>query len=218
MLPTFKFLFASAYSHAHPLPNLFLPVSENCFLEDYSEIRVNGNVVRPKKEFVYLKFYKPIGFESTLNTSIETNLSSFFKEYEGLAIAGRLDKQSEGLLVLSNDGKWVERMCNPKFEKEKEYLVTLDKEPDSDFLISFQKGVKIGKHVTAPCSCSVIGQNQLTIVLKEGKNRQIRRMCKVLGYDVIILKRVRIDDIFLNDLASGTSKILLEINKLLQNK
>ena len=85
-------------------------ITENCTITDDSEIQVNDKIVRKKKEFVYILFYKPAGFESTLNTRIEKNLSPFFKEYPDLAIAGRLDKQSEGLLLLSNDGKWIENL------------------------------------------------------------------------------------------------------------
>ena len=182
-----------------------LGISENCLLSDYSEIKLSGNVVRARKEFVYLKFYKPAGFESTLNRSLPDNLSGFFEEYTGLAIAGRLDKQSEGLLLLSNDGKWVEKMCNPKFEKEKEYLVNLDKTPDDDFFRAFRSGVNIGNYITASCFCEPVHQTLIKVVLKEGKNRQIRRMCKALGYTVLKLERTRIDTILLDSMDSGKS-------------
>ena len=178
-------------------------IFENCLLEEHSEIKVNGKIERHKKEFVYLKFHKPPGFESTLNTAIPDNISVFFPGYEGLAIAGRLDKQSEGLMLLSNDGKWVEKMCNPKFEKEKEYLVLLDKSPGEDFFRSFENGVQLGDYRTAPCKCVLIADKQVRIILKEGKNRQIRRMCKTFGFAVTELKRIRIDLYELRNIGSG---------------
>lgn len=180
-----------------------LKTVENCILLPHSEIKVKGVIERPKKEYIYLKFHKPRGLESTLNISVPDNLSGFFKEYTDLAIAGRLDKQSEGLLLLSNDGKWVENMCNPKFEKEKEYEVTLDKAPDDLFLNAFSRGVTIGSYVTASCTCERIAANKIRVVLKEGKNRQIRRMCKALNYKVLKLKRQRIASVLLLDLPKG---------------
>lgn len=181
-------------------------IFENCHLEEGSEIKVNGKIERPKKEFVYLKFHKPAGFESTLNKNIADNISIFFPDYVGLAIAGRLDKQSEGLMLLSNDGKWVEKMCNPKFEKEKEYLVLLDKAPEDHFFRSFEKGVQLGDYVTAPCHCSRIAEKEIKIILKEGKNRQIRRMCRKLGFTVMELKRLRIDLYKLENLNFGQTE------------
>ncbi|PBQ34086.1 hypothetical protein CNR22_20660 [Sphingobacteriaceae bacterium] len=184
-----------------------LQIFENVFLEDHSEIKVNGKIERLKKEFVYLKFHKPTGYESTLNKNISENLSTFFPNNPDLAIAGRLDKQSEGLMLLSNDGKWVEKMCNPKFEKEKEYLVRLNRTPTEDFFTSFQNGVQLGDYLTAPCYCVRMDDNQIKIILKEGKNRQIRRMCKTLGFTVTELKRIRVDSYELNDLGSGEQKL-----------
>ena len=184
-----------------------IQIFENCLLEDHSEIKVNGKIERPKKEFVYLKFHKPREFESTLNTSIPDNIAIFFPEYKDLAIAGRLDKQSEGLMLLSNDGKWVEKMCNPKFEKEKEYLVLLDKTPDEKFFRSFENGVQLGDYLTAPCKCVLVADKQIRIILTEGKNRQIRRMCKKLGYAVTELKRIRVDLYELKKLVSGHKEV-----------
>ncbi len=186
-------------------------VFDNCFLEENSEIKVDGVIKRQKKEFVYFKFYKPPGYESTLNPGIEANISGFFKENNDLAIAGRLDKASEGLLLLSNDGKWVEKLCNPKFEKEKEYEVTLNASPDNGFIRAFGQGLRIGQHLTAPCFCEALGNNQIRVILKEGKNRQIRRMCKKLGYDVLKLKRVRMDSILVEGLMEGDKSHLNEI-------
>lgn len=182
-------------------------IKTNVFLNDFSEIKIEGKTVRPAKDYVYLKFNKPAGFESTLSPNVENNLSEFFKDFTGLSIAGRLDKDSEGLLLLSDNGKWVENITNPKFEKEKEYLVELDKKPDDNFITLFTQGVNIGYHVTKPCTCTIQEGNWIKVILKEGKNRQIRKMCKTLGYNVLVLKRTKIDNIDLKKLKPGEHEI-----------
>jgi 23S rRNA pseudouridine2604 synthase len=178
-------------------------IKQNSVLNNDEEIEVEGKIVRPKKEMIYLKFHKPIGYESTLSPKVEKNLADFFTDFKGLTIAGRLDKQSEGLLILSNNGKWVEETTNPKFEKSKEYMVELNKTPTQEFVNLFEGGVNIGYHVTKPCVCTIKEGNWIHVVLKEGKNRQIRKMCKTLGYDVIVLKRTKIDAIELGNLKVG---------------
>lgn len=183
-------------------------VHENCFIADHQEIAIKGAVARPATKFVYLKFYKPRGYQSSLNKSVPDNLSGFFKNFNRLFIAGRLDKESEGLLLLSNDGKWVETICNPESQKEKEYLVELNDKPDSLFFEKFRKGVLIGDYITRPCVCVPLPGNSIRIILKEGKNRQIRRMCKVLGFDVITLKRTRIDSYVLSNQSPGSFDII----------
>lgn len=178
-------------------------ITENCTITDDSEIKVNDKIARAKKEFVYILFNKPAGFESTLNKNIEKNISPFFEDHPDLAIAGRLDKQSEGLLLLSNDGKWIENLCNPKFEKEKEYIVTVDKNITDTFIERFINGVEIDGFVTKKCICEIINPTTIKIVLTEGKNRQIRKMCMVLGFNVLTLKRVRVSDFFLGNITEG---------------
>lgn len=178
-------------------------IKENCLLNETCEITVKGEIVRKKTEYVYLKFHKPVGFECSLNETVPNNLAHFFKDYSGLAIAGRLDKQSEGLLLLSNDGKWVERICHPDFEKEKEYEVILDKEVDSSLLDAFRIGMMLGSHLTKPAVCEVMQANQIRVILTEGKNRQIRRMCWKMGFKVLQLKRIRMDNCYLEDLKPG---------------
>lgn len=178
-------------------------ISGNCFLKEDAEVMVNDKVVRTAKEFIYIRFYKPKGYESTLSKNVPDNISHFFENIKGLSIAGRLDKASEGLLLLSNDGKWVESVTNPKFEKEKEYIVELDKPPGENFVQAFTGGVDIGYHVTKTCECVLLGGNEIKVILKEGKNRQIRKMCKTLGYNVLSLKRIRIDRWILGNLKPG---------------
>ena len=178
-------------------------INENIILSQDSEIKVNNIITRNKIKLVYLLFYKPKGFESTLNSSISNNLSVFFKNFNNLAIAGRLDKQSDGLLILSNDGKWIEKLCNPKFEKEKEYDVVLDKKPNEEFIKLFTSGVLIDNYITKTCQCKIIDDLSIRVILKEGKNRQIRKMCKTLGYNVLMLSRIRIHHFKLGGLKEG---------------
>lgn len=178
-------------------------VMHNDVLPEHAEVRINDVVVRTATTSLYLKFYKPRGYQSSLNENVPNNLAAFFKEWPGLAIAGRLDKDSEGLLLLSNDGKWIESICHPSFEKEKEYLVQLDREPDAQFLQTFSGGMNIGTHHTAPCFCERVDTCTIRVILTEGKNRQIRRMVHRLGYQVKSLKRVRIGTIELGALSPG---------------
>lgn len=178
-------------------------INENIILSQNSEIKVNNIITRNKIKHICILFYKPKGFESTLNSTISNNLSVFFKNFNNLAIAGRLDKQSEGLLILSNDGKWIEKLCNPKFEKEKEYDVVLDKKPDEEFIKLFTSGILINNYITKTCQCKIIDNFSIRVILKEGKNRQIRKMCKTLGYNVIMLIRTRIHHFKLGTLKEG---------------
>jgi len=178
-------------------------ITQNVIIDELSEIKFNDVIVREKIEFVYLKFYKPIGFQSSLSTKVENNLFDFFKNYKGLSIAGRLDKQSEGLLLLSNDGKWVEKMINPKYIKQKEYFVELDKEVTKEFILNFSLGVDIGFYKTLPCICKLINNKTINVVITEGKNKQIRRMCFKLGYNVVNLKRIRMDSYTLDLMKEG---------------
>ncbi len=183
-------------------------IFENCLLNDSCEIKVNNEVVRAKKEFVYLLFNKAAGLESTLNNNVSNNLSGFFIGFSGLAIAGRLDKASEGLLLLSNDGKWIENLCNPASEKEKEYIVELDKPITGLFVEALKNGVPIDNFITKKCFCEKQNETTLKVILTEGKNRQIRKMCKTLGYNVLKLKRTRIDGFFLENLPENNFKII----------
>lgn len=178
-------------------------VNENVSVADTDEVSYNGKVLRTGFDYQYICFYKPRGFQSTLNIHVPDNLSSFFKEFKDLAIAGRLDKDSEGLLVLSNNGKWIRETTDPESKKEKEYWVELDKEPDEHFLSEFRNGVDLKFYKTREALCEKMKERQIRVILTEGKNRQIRKMCKTLGYNVLSLKRVRIDNFQLGNLKPG---------------
>lgn len=184
-------------------------VLHNAFLTEDDTLSVDDTVVKKALEKVYLRFYKPVGFQSSLNPKVENNLSDYFSAFPNLSIAGRLDQQSEGLLLLSNDGKWVERMCHPQFEKEKEYWVELDKEMEPDLPEKLAAGVKLGDFTTQPCVCIALNKQSLQMVLKEGKNRQIRRMCHKMGYQVRRLVRIRIDRHHIHPLRPGDIEVFI---------
>jgi len=178
-------------------------VKENVFFEETDEILLEGKTLQKGFEYLYIRFYKPRGYQSTLSKNVSDNLSQFFKQFQNVAIAGRLDKESEGLLLISNNGKWIREVTDPDSRKEKEYLVDLDREPDEDFYSKFRGGVKLKFYTTRTAMCEKVGPNQIRVVLTEGKNRQIRKMCKTLGYNVLKLKRIRIDQFELGNLKEG---------------
>jgi 23S rRNA pseudouridine2604 synthase len=178
-------------------------ITENIEFDETAEVFYNNAVLKPHTPFTYIALYKPRGIETTHNPLIADNLTMVFQFDKHLGFAGRLDKDSEGLLILSNDGKYIQRMSSPAYEKEKEYLVTVKQELTSHFIERIQAGVDIMICKTKPCFAEKISGNEFRIVLTEGKNRQIRRMCKALGYTVTQLIRTRIDGILLNDLQPG---------------
>ncbi len=181
-------------------------IEENVELDHTAEIAVDGEIVKHK--LVYIKYYKPVGSVSSLNQHVKDSLYSVFKDHLPLVIAGRLDKASEGLLLLTNDGKWAKRITDPENYKEKEYIVKVDRILEKDFSSKMRKGVDIGFYHTKPCECIVIDEITFKIILTEGKNKQIRRMCKALGYKVVFLKRVRVDQITIDNQLVGTFETL----------
>ena len=178
-------------------------VTENIEFNETWEIYYEDKLLKPNTPFTYIALYKPRGIETTNNEAIENNLNTIFKFDKHLGYAGRLDKESEGLLLLSNDGKYIQSLSSPLKEKEKEYIVTVNKPITEEFIEKMGAGVDIMICKTKPCFIEKISEFEFRIILMEGKNRQIRRMCKALGYLVARLIRVRIDTIMLGDLKPG---------------
>lgn len=178
-------------------------ITENIEFDETSEIFYNGTLLKPNTPFTYIALYKPRGIETTHNPEIEGNLTTVFSFERHMGFAGRLDKESEGLLILTNDGKYIQRMSSPAFEKEKEYLVTVNRELTEEFLEKIRGGVDIMICKTKPCFAEKVSGFEFRIILTEGKNRQIRRMCKALGCTVTRLIRLRIDQVELGDLQPG---------------
>lgn len=179
------------------------PVLENIEFDETSEIYYNNEILKSHAPFTYIALYKPRGIETTHNPEIEANLTTVFHFEKHLGFAGRLDKDSEGLLILTNDGKYIQKMSSPAYEKEKEYMVTVNRELTDVFFEKISAGVDIMICTTKPCFAEKLSDLEFRIILTEGKNRQIRRMCKALGYSVTRLVRVRIDHITLDGLQPG---------------
>jgi 23S rRNA pseudouridine2604 synthase len=175
-------------------------IRENEVLKDEDELKLDDEILKAKPVYQYYALHKPRGIESTFNTGIKDNLSTVFPFKDEFIVAGRLDKASEGLLIISNDGKWVHGITRPEFKKEKEYIVEVDKEITVEFINEMAAGVDIGICVTQPCFTEKISEKTFRIILTEGKNKQIRRMCKTLRFSVKSLKRIRIDKFYLNDI------------------
>lgn len=184
-------------------------------LEEWEEVRVDDKIIRPAKNFTYIKFHKPRGIESTLNEAIPDNLLTVFHYPKKLFPVGRLDKESEGLLLLTDDGRVFSNVALSEQEKEKEYFVIVDKPVDADFLRQMSEGIVIMGKKTRPAKLSTVEDAPavFTIVLTQGLNRQIRRMCYKLGYEVKQLVRTRIVNVKLGALKAGEWEELTEEEK-----
>ena len=163
------------------------------------EISVDGEIIQNKdKKKVYIAFNKPVGIECTGNHKVKDNIIDYINHTERLFTIGRIDKQSEGLILLTNDGDIVNNVLRAENRKEKEYIVTVNKKITTEFIDKMRKGVRIMGRITKKCFVKKIHENRFKIILTQGMNRQIRRLCEVLGYRVTKLKRVRIMDIHLD--------------------
>jgi 23S rRNA pseudouridine2604 synthase len=162
-------------------------------------------------QFLYIAYNKPVGIICTTE-KVEGNIIDAIKHQERILPVGRLDKDSEGLILLTNDGAIINKIIHPDFEHEKEYLVTLNLPLRNQFLKSMATGVNIGDNFTKPCviKAETNTKRVFRIVLKQGLNRQIRRMCNALDYQVIKLQRVRIMNIKLGNLKIGEWRNLSE--------
>ncbi len=183
-------------------------------------VRVDGKLIsEPKEEFVYIAFNKPIGIVCTTDTKSErNNIIDYINHPKRIFPIGRLDKASEGLILLTSDGDIVNKILRAGNNHEKEYLVTVNKPITKEFIASMSNGVPVLDTVTRKCFVEQTGKFSFKIILTEGLNRQIRRMCDYLDYEVLKLKRVRIMNIKL-DLPIGkwrylSEEELKEINQL----
>jgi pseudouridine synthase len=177
-----------------------MPVSEG------DVICVDGNEIKPVADKHVVVYYKPKGVTCTKeDVHAELTLEQVFSYPVPLTYAGRLDKDSEGLLIMTNDGELIDRLMRSRFGHEKEYEVVLKHEVTDDFLVKFAGGVYLPELevVTKRCKIKQLGKNKVDIILTQGLNRQIRRMCKTLGNEVVSLKRIRVENILLGDLKPG---------------
>ena len=185
------------------------------------EVRIDGKLIREKTgKFVYLAFNKPVGIECTTNQDVPENIVDYINYPERIFPIGRLDKASEGLIFMTNDGDIVNKILRARNNHEKEYTVTVDKPITDRFIERMGNGVPILDTVTRKCKVEQISRNTFKIILTQGLNRQIRRMCEYLGYEVTALKRIRIINISL-DLPVGryrelTEEEIKELNTLIE--
>lgn len=189
------------------------PVVTNVELGQTDEVRYHNQVLKEAKKLIYVAFYKPRGIETTLNTAIADNLKDILPFEDELFPVGRLDKASEGLLFLTNDGTLYDKMLRNENKTEKEYIVTVDKAIDDDFLTAMANGITIMGKTTLRCQLEKIDDYTFRIILIQGLNRQIRRMCYKLHYEVERLIRVRMGSIELEDLVAGEYRVLIAPTK-----
>lgn len=192
-------------------------------IKEGDEVCVDGKLIsRPKEEFVYLALNKPVGIVCTTDTRVEKdNIIDFMKYPKRIFPIGRLDKPSEGLILLTNDGDIVNKILRARNNHEKEYIVTVNKPITREFISKMGNGIPILDTVTNKCFVAQINKKTFRIILTQGLNRQIRRMCEYLDYQVVKLKRIRIMNIKL-DLPVGQYRELHqtelnELNKLLSD-
>lgn len=172
-------------------------------VEEGDEVRADGQLVKTASELVYIVLNKPVGITSTTERHIEGNVVDFVNHPLRIFHIGRLDKDSNGLLLLTNDGDIVNEILREEHGHEKEYIVTVDKPITKDFIRQMESGVHILGTTTKPCKVRQLGARKFNITLTQGLNRQIRRMCSALGYHVQTLQRTRILNIHLGDLPIG---------------
>ena len=172
-------------------------------IADTDRVAVDGREVGAPSSHIYIALHKPVGVECTTDTRVAHNIVDFVAHRERIFPIGRLDKDSEGLILLTNDGDIVNRLLRREHRHEKEYIVTVDRPVTDEFLASMRRGVAILDTVTAPCECERVSKNVFRIVLTQGLNRQIRRMCEIHGYTVRRLVRVRFCNILLQGLEPG---------------
>ena len=182
------------------------------------KVTVDGKAVYVESDRVLLVFHKPKGIVCTAEEREKNNIIRYLNYPKRIFPIGRLDKDSEGLLLLTNDGDLGDRIARARNHHEKEYIVTVNKEITPEFLRKMSEGIPILDTVTRPCQIEKLDKRKFKIILTQGLNRQIRRMCEYCGYRVVKLVRVRIMNIRLNDLKEGTYRELSseEWNTLLQ--
>ena len=185
-------------------------------------VKVDGEALQQKEKPIYIAFNKPVGVSSTTDRKDKYNIIDYIHHPKRIFPIGRLDKPSEGLIFLTNDGDIVNKILRAGNNHEKEYIVTVDKAITADFVKRMSNGIKILDTVTQKCFVKQESKFVFRIILTQGLNRQIRRMCEVLGYHVTRLVRIRIMNITLAGIAPGKWRYLTQpeidaINKLVAN-
>ncbi|HEY8892949.1 MAG TPA: 23S rRNA pseudouridine(2604) synthase RluF [Clostridium sp.] len=185
-------------------------------------IKIDGKLLKNKEELLYLAFNKPIGITCTTEHKVRGNIIDFINFPKRIFPIGRLDKPSQGLIFLTNDGDIVNKILRSGNNHEKEYIVTVNKPITPDFIKNMANGIPVLKTITKKCFVKKESKYIFRIILTEGLNRQIRRMCEYLGYDVVKLERLRIMNVSIANLPIGkwrylTQNELVGINKLISD-
>lgn len=177
------------------------------------EIKVDGKLITENTNLVYIALNKPVGITCTTDQRVEGNVVDFIGHKERIFHVGRLDKPSEGLLLMTNDGDIVNKILRAGNKHEKEYIVKVDRPINQDFIRKMSNGVPLAEleTTTKPCEVEQLSRFIFRIILIQGLNRQIRRMCEYFGHEVIELKRTRIMNIDLGDLPIGKWRDLTEV-------
>lgn len=194
------------------------PAQMGVKVSEKDTVLVKGQPLRSKPKRVYLAYHKPVGITCTTERHIQGNIIDAVKYPERIFPIGRLDKPSEGLIFLTNDGDIVNKVLRAGNAHEKEYVVTVNKPITEQFIRKMSQGVPILNTVTLPCQVTQVSRNTFKIILTQGLNRQIRRMAEYCGYEVVKLKRTRIMHIRLAELKPGKWRLLdpIEIKMLEQ--
>ncbi len=177
---------------------------------DGDKVTIDGKLLQSKPKLVYIILHKPPGITCTTDLQDKDNIIDFVGHEKRIFPVGRLDKASSGLILLTNDGDIVNKILRVEHNHEKEYIVTVDKLITDDFIQKMSKGVPILGTMTNKCYVKQLGKTKFKIILTQGLNRQIRRMCDYLHYQVVTLKRIRIMNIELDNLKVGTWRDLTE--------
>ena len=185
-------------------------------------VKLDGKSKSKEEEMIYIALNKPVGITCTTDRNIKGNIVDFVNHEKRIFHIGRLDKDSEGLILLTNDGDIVNKILRAGNNHDKEYIVTVNKPINDEFIKRMGNGIKILGKITKKCPVNKEGEKTFRIILTEGMNRQIRRMCEALGYKVTKLKRIRIMNIKLGKLKIGewrnlTNEELKGLNELIKN-
>ena len=185
------------------------------WVEEYDDILLDGEKVKAREK-IYIALNKPVGITCTAAENVKNNIIDYMNFEQYIFPVGRLDKESQGLIIMTNDGVLSNRILEADNLHEKEYIVTVDKEFDDNFIEGMSSGVDIGEAITRPCRVTKVSNNTFNIILTQGLNRQIRRMTKAFGYTVTKLERIRIMNIKIDNIEYGKWRKLTsrELEKL----
>ncbi|WP_195989645.1 pseudouridine synthase [Clostridium sp. D53t1_180928_C8] len=185
------------------------------WVEEEDDILLDGQKVQAREK-IYIALNKPIGITCTAAENVKNNIISYMNYEQYIFPVGRLDKESQGLIIMTNDGVLANKILESDNLHEKEYIVTVNKIINDDFINNMANGVDIGDTITRKCKVDKIDDNTFNIVLTQGLNKQIRRMAKAFGYTVIKLERIRILNVKIDDIPYGKWRMVTteELQKL----